>query len=71
MIAGRDGDSASADGGLMILGQTAAIGNFMVDTPGEPKRLQKFKAVADKYGWTPGQFFTLKQSASECGNLPC
>lgn len=33
VIAGRDGDSASADGGMMILGQTAAIGNFMVDTP--------------------------------------
>lgn len=71
VIAGRDGDSASADGGMMILGQTVALGNFMVDTPDEPKRLQKFMAVADKYGWTPGQFFTLKQAPSECGNLPC
>lgn len=71
VIAGRDGDSASADGGMMILGQTVAIGNFMVDTPNEPKRLAKFQAVADKYGWTPGQFITLEQSPSLCGNMPC
>ncbi len=71
VIAGRDGDSASADGGMMILGQTVAMGNFMVDTPNEPARLAKFQKVADKYGWTPGQFFTLKQSPSSCGNMPC
>ena len=69
-IAGRDGDSASADGGMMMLGQTVALGNFIVDTPDEPKRREKFLAVADRYGWTPGQFFTLKQLASKCGNLP-
>lgn len=70
-VAGRDGDSASADGGMMILGQTVAIGNFMVDTPNEPKRLAKFQALADKYGWTAGQFITLEQRPSKCGNLPC
>ncbi|MBY0359560.1 MAG: HAD family hydrolase [Candidatus Obscuribacterales bacterium] len=70
VIAGRDGDSASADGGMMILLPPPAIGNFMIDTPGEPQRLQKFYQIAAKYGWTRGQFFTLVQSASELGSTP-
>jgi hypothetical protein len=70
VIAGRDGDSASSDGGMMILLPPAAIGNFMIDTPGEPERLQKFYSVAAKYGWTRGQFFTLIQSPSQSGRFP-
>lgn len=70
VIAGRDGDSASADGGMMIMLAPAAIGNFMIDTPGEPGRLQNFFSVAAKYGWTRGQFFTLVQSASKLGFKP-
>ncbi len=68
VIAGRDGDSASADGGMMIYGQPPAIGNFMIDTPCEPDRLLKFQAVAKKYGF--GHFFTLVQSASNLGSIP-
>ena len=69
-IAGRDGDSAATDGGMMILMQTAAIGNFMVNTPGEPNRILQFYAVASKYGWTTGQFITLDQSPSRLGLRP-
>lgn len=61
VYAGRDGDSASADGGMMILLKSPVIGNFMVDTPGEPQRLAAFLKIASKYGWTPGQFITLAQ----------
>jgi len=70
LIAGRDGDSASSDGGMMIFLPTPAIGNFMIDTPGEPKRLEKFQAVTSKYGWTRGQFFTLVQQQSKLGAQP-
>lgn len=63
-IAGRDGDSASSDGGMMILHKRSLIGNFMVNTPGEPARLQKFRRCAAKYGFTAGQFFTLEQEAA-------
>jgi hypothetical protein len=70
LIAGRDGDSASSDGGMMIFLPTPAIGNFMIDTPGEPKRLEKFQSVTSKYGWTRGQFFTLVQSPSRLGAKP-
>jgi hypothetical protein len=70
VIAGRDGDSAATDGGMMMYLQTAAIGNFMVNTPGEPGRLQKFYSVASKYGWTKGQFITLDQSPSQTGFRP-
>ena len=70
LIAGRDGDSASSDGGMMIFLPTPAIGNFMVDTPGEPARLQKFHSVTSKYGWTRGQFFTLVQEQSKLGAKP-
>lgn len=70
VIAGRDGDSASADGGMMIYLQPAAIGNFIVDTPAEPNRAQKFYRLAAKYGWTRGQFITLVHSASERGFQP-
>lgn len=70
VIAGRDGDSASADGGMMILLQTPAIGNFMVDTPGEPERLARMQKLVDKYGWTPGQFITLVQEKSLTGRKP-
>lgn len=60
VIAGADGDSASSDGGIMmLLPRRASIGNFMVDTPHEPARLEKFRGVAEKYGWNRGQFFTL------------
>lgn len=70
VIAGRDGDSAATDGGMMMYLQTAAIGNFMVNTPGEPGRLEKFYQVASKYGWTKGQFITLDQSPSQNGFRP-
>ncbi len=69
-IGGRDGDSGSTDGGMMILGHAAAIGNFMVNTPDEPKRLEKFQQIADKYGWTCGNFITLDQEHSKTGFLP-
>ncbi len=68
-IAGRDGDSASSDGGMMILHKPAVFGNFMVDTPGEPGRLKKFRRCAAKYGFTAGQFFTLVQEASVDGAI--
>jgi hypothetical protein len=71
VIAGRDGDSASTDGGMMMLmPASAAIGNFMVNTPGEPKRIAQFYTVASKYGWTTGQFITLHQSPSTSGFKP-
>ncbi|MBU6451057.1 MAG: hypothetical protein KGS72_04710 [Cyanobacteria bacterium REEB67] len=70
VIAGRDGDSAATDGGMMILMQSAAIGNFMVNTPGEPKRIEQFYQVASKYGWTTGQFITLDQEPSKLGLRP-
>lgn len=70
VIAGRDGDSASSDGGMMIHLMPPALGNFMVDTPGKPDRIEKFYSVAAKYGWGPGQFFTLAQKASQLGNEP-
>ncbi|CAN5579667.1 hypothetical protein BH11CYA1_BH11CYA1_48980 [soil metagenome] len=70
VIAGRDGDSASTDGGMMILMHGCAIGNFMINTPGEPARLEKFLAVASKYGWTVGQFITLDHSPSKTGFRP-
>ncbi|MBI4534042.1 MAG: hypothetical protein HY711_08835 [Candidatus Melainabacteria bacterium] len=55
---------------MMIFLPPAAIGNFMVDTPGEPERVERFYAVAAKYGWTRGQFFTLAQSPSQSGRKP-
>jgi hypothetical protein len=71
VIGGRDGDSASSDGGMMILmPSTAAIGNFMVNTPGEKGRITKFYALAAKYGWTKGQFITLNQKAGKLGFKP-
>jgi hypothetical protein len=70
VIAGRDGDSASADGGMMIYLPPAAIGNFMINTPGEPDRIAKFYALASKYGWGKGQYFTLHQSPSQLGRIP-
>jgi hypothetical protein len=71
VLAGRDGDSASSDGGMMILmNKPAAIGNFMVDTPNEPGRLTRFLALAKKYGWTKGQFFTLVPKAPAKGPIP-
>ena len=71
VIAGRDGDSASADGGMMImLPVFAAIGNFMVATPGEPARIEKFYKLAAKYGWSRGKFITLIQQPSQTGSIP-
>jgi hypothetical protein len=64
IIAGFNGDSASADGGMMILSKPKAIGNFMVNTPGEPARIEKLYSLADKYGWTRGEFITLERSPS-------
>lgn len=71
VIAGRDGDSAANDGGMMImLPIPAAIGNFMVDVPGEPARIEKFYKLAAKYGWTKGKFLTLVQAPSRTGHFP-
>ena len=70
VIAGSDGDSAAADGGMMIFLPQAALGHFMVNTPGKPERIEKFYRVAARYGWAPGQFFTLEQSPAEQGNMP-
>jgi hypothetical protein len=71
VVGGRDGDSASADGGMMILMPPhSAIGNFMVDTPGEPGRIRRFYPLAAKYGWTPGRFIRLDQLRSKLGAKP-
>lgn len=62
VVAGVDGDSASSDGGMMtLLPPGAALGNFMIDTPQEPDRLKKFQELAEKYGWTKGEFIALEQ----------
>lgn len=42
----------------------------MIDTPGEPERLSEFQAIASKYGWTRGKFFTLVQKPSLAGRYP-
>jgi len=70
VIAGRDGDSASADGGMMIFLPPVAIGNFIVNTPGEPDRAEKFYRLVAKYSWTRGQFFTLEHQVSKRGFQP-
>lgn len=70
VIAGRDGDSGSTDGGMMIFMAPCAIGNFMVNTPGEPGRIERFYKLVDKYGGTPGQYFTLNHQPSKTGALP-
>jgi hypothetical protein len=62
--------SSSADGGMMIYLATPAIGNFMIDTPGEPERLREFQAAASKYGWTRRKYFTLIQKPSLSGRYP-
>lgn len=63
VVAGIDGDSAASDGGLMIY-FPPAIGSFMVNTPGEPGRIQKFIKFANKYGaWERGRFITLDYEA--------
>jgi hypothetical protein len=70
-IGGCDGDSATTDGGMMLnLPFPSAIGNFMVNTPGEPKRVEKFYRVAAKYGWMRGQFITLDHEPSQLGFKP-
>lgn len=70
-IGGCDGDSATTDGGMMLnLPVHAAIGNFMVNTPGEPGRIEKFYRIAAKYGWLRGQFFTLHHEESRLGFKP-
>ncbi|MBI4375983.1 MAG: hypothetical protein HY549_05995 [Elusimicrobia bacterium] len=51
VIAGADGDSASSDGGLWVYFPRKALGNFMVDTPHEPGRLEKSIKLVTKYGW--------------------
>ncbi len=69
VVAGADGDSASSDGGMMtLLPPGSALGNFMIDTPREPGRIKKFHALAEKYGWTRGQFFTLVQDPAGPGD---
>lgn len=70
VFAGRDGDSASTDGGMMTYLKSPALGNFMVDTPGEPSRLTKFYSIAATYGWTRGQFFSLEHQPSTKGSMP-
>lgn len=67
VIAGRDGDSAAADGGMMVHLPPPEIGNFMIDTPGEPDRILKFYRLMERYGWTPGQCFTLIQRPTLSG----
>jgi hypothetical protein len=70
VIVGRDGDSGSTDGGMMIHGHPATIGNFMVEVPGEPGRVLKFQQMMAKYGWTCGNCITLVQEPSRTGFLP-
>jgi len=70
VIVGRDGDSGSTDGGMMIHGHPATIGNFMVDVPDEPGRVLKFQQMMDKYGWTCGNCITLVPEKSKTGFLP-
>lgn len=68
VVAGADGDSASSDGGMMtLLPPGSALGNFMVNTPSEPGRLKNFQALAEKYGWTKGEFITLIQDPAAPG----
>ncbi len=69
-ILARDGDSASTDGGMMVLGHRATLGNFMVDVPGEPKRLPKFQQMMDKYAFTCGNCIALVQEPSKTGFIP-
>ncbi len=70
VILARDGDSASTDGGMMVHGHDAKIGNFMVAVPHEPRRIEKFYPMMDKYGWTCGNFITLVQEPSATGFKP-
>jgi len=70
VILARDGDSASTDGGMMVHGHEAKIGNFMVAVPHEPRRVEKFYPMMDKYGWTCGNFITLVQEPSVTGFKP-
>lgn len=70
VIAGRDGDSASSDGGMMIYTKPPAIGNFIVNTPGEPGRAEKFYKLARVFGWSRGQFITLEHQPSPSGRFP-
>jgi hypothetical protein len=70
VVAGMDGDSAAADGGVMIY-LSPVIGNFMVNTPDEPDRVEQFKKFGDKYGaWERGRFIELSPRASAMGALP-
>jgi len=70
VIACRDGDSGSSDGGMMMLMKPAVIGNFMINTPGEPNRIKSFHAMVNKYSIMPGTFFTLDQEVSPLGRWP-
>jgi hypothetical protein len=36
----------------------------MVNTPGEPARIENFYKMANKYGWTKGEFITLNRQPS-------
>jgi hypothetical protein len=43
----------------------------MVNTPGEPNRVEQFKKFGDKYGaWERGRFIQLSPQASVMGALP-
>jgi|GEM_PF-674923 len=73
VIAGADGDSAATDGGMWVYFPDKAIGNFMIDTPHEPGRVVKSRALAAKYGWGAGRFFTLTHgpaSPSDWDDVP-
>lgn len=71
VVAAMFGDSASADGGPMIF-MNPALGFFMVNTPGEPGRLDKFLKFAHKYGGALGRgsFITVDYAAPASGAMP-
>lgn len=70
-VAAMAGDSASADSGVMFF-LNPALASFMVNTPGEPARLQKFINLAEKFGrgLGLGSFVTLSYPAPPSGALP-
>ncbi len=67
VIAGIDGDSPSADLGMMLwlLGAPATLGHFMVSNPGDTRRLERFYYLSGRYGSTLGRFITLLQESPQ------
>lgn len=64
LLAGYNGDSAAADGGMMVFSKEKGIADFMVDTPGEPSRIAQFYSLANQFGGTKGEFVTLHRQPS-------